>query len=67
MNLCSYPEDVLRGLRGFIKFLDWKLNLEKLSKNSIDLFTVFLTFDMDKLGKIRQHHWKERFKVSKIA
>ena len=24
-------------------------------------------FRMDKLGKIRQHHWKERFKISKIA
>ena len=67
MNLRSYPEDVLRGFRGFIKFLDWKLNFEKLSKNSIDLFTVSLTFDMDKLGKIRQHHWKERFKISKTA
>ena len=58
---------VLRSLRGVIKFLDWKRNFEKLSKNSIDLFTVFLTFDMDKLGKIRQHHWKERFKITKIA
>ena len=25
------------------------------------------TFDMDKLGKIREHHWKERLKISKIA
>lgn len=32
---------VLRSLRGVIKFLDGKLNFEKLRKNSIDLFTVF--------------------------
>ena len=34
---------------------------------SIDLFTVFSSFDMDKFGKIRRHHWKERLNVSKIA
>ena len=33
----------------------------------IDLFTVFSTFDMDKLGNIRRHHWKEHFNISKIA
>ena len=33
----------------------------------IDLFTVFSTCDMDKLGKIRRPLWKERLKVSKIA
>ena len=33
----------------------------------IDLSTVFSTFDMDKLRKIRQHHWKERLSVSKTA
>ena len=33
----------------------------------IDLSTVFSTFDMDKLGKIRQHHWKERLDISKTA
>ena len=27
---------------------------------SIDLLTVFSTFDMDKLRKICRHHWKER-------
>ena len=32
-----------------------------------NLFTVFSTFDMDKLGKICQHHWKEHLKISKIA
>ena len=32
-----------------------------------DLCTVFSTFDMDKLGKIRWHHWKQRFKIKKIA
>ena len=31
------------------------------------LSRVFSTFDMDKLGKIRRHHWKERIKISKIA
>ena len=25
----------------------------------IDLLKVFSTFDMDKLGKILPHHWKE--------
>jgi len=29
--------------------------------------TVFSTFDMDQLGKILQHHWKERIKISKLA
>ena len=29
--------------------------------------TVFSTFGMDKLRKIRRHHWKERLKISKIA
>jgi len=33
----------------------------------IDLFTVFSTFDMDKLGKICRHQLKERLKISKIA
>ena len=27
----------------------------------------FSTFDLDKLGKIRRHHWKELLKISKIA
>ena len=27
----------------------------------------FSTFDMGKLGKIRRHHWKDRFKMSKIV
>ena len=26
-----------------------------------------LTFDMDKLGKHRRHHWKKRLKISKLA
>ena len=34
---------------------------------SIDPFTVFSTFDMDKLGKTRRHHWKERLNINKIA
>ena len=28
---------------------------------------VFSTFDMDQLGEIRRHHWKERLNISKIA
>ena len=28
---------------------------------------VFSTFQMDQLGEIRRHHWKERLKISKIA
>ena len=32
-----------------------------------DLFAVFSTFDMDKLGKTRWHHWKQRLKINKIA
>ena len=30
-------------------------------------FYGFLAFDMDKLGIIRRHHWKERLKISKAA
>ena len=33
----------------------------------IDLSTIFSTFDVDKLGKIRRHHWKKRLKISKIV
>ena len=33
----------------------------------VDLFTVFSTFDVDKLGRICQHHWKERLNISKTA
>ena len=33
----------------------------------MDPFTFFPTFDMDQLGKIRPHHWKEHLKISKIA
>ena len=32
-----------------------------------DPSTVFLTFDRDKLGQIRRHHWKQRLKISTIA
>ena len=38
-----------------------------LTKNKIDPFTVFSTFDMDKLEKIRRHHWEEHLKISKIT
>ena len=41
----------------------YRISLEDL----LDLFTVFSTFDIDKLGKIHQHHWKEHLKISKIA
>ena len=37
-------------------------------RQTIDLFTIFFsTFDMDKFGKIRRHHWKGRLKISKIS
>ena len=36
-----------------------------VSKQTFSRF--FSTFDMDKLGKIRGHHWKERLKISKSA
>ena len=39
------------------------MNVNQLFRNQvtirIDLYTVFSTFDMDKLGKILRHHWKE--------
>ena len=31
------------------------------------LHVCFSTFDMDKLGKIDRHQWKERRNISKIA
>ena len=34
--------------------------------SGIDLFMVFSTFDMDKLGKIRRHHWKSVLKLIKL-
>ena len=37
------------------------------SHQIIDLFTVFSTFYMDQLGKIRRHHWKGRLKISKMV
>ena len=33
----------------------------------IDVFTVVSIIDMDKLGKILPHHWKERLKISRTA
>ena len=33
----------------------------------IELFTVFSTFYMDQIGKIRRRHWKKRLKISKSA
>ena len=29
--------------------------------------SIFQLFDMEKLGKVRRHHRKERLKISKIA
>jgi len=34
---------------------------------TIDPSTVFSTFDWDQLAKIRQHSWKERLKIRKVA
>ena len=34
---------------------------------TIDLFTVFSTSDIDKLGKICRHHWKQRLNIVVIA
>ena len=50
----------------------WTLIFQKFNcllelEASIDLYTVFSTFDMDKLGKNRQHHWNERLKISNTA
>ena len=36
-------------------------------KNSLFLVFCFLTFGMDRLGKIPRHQWKERLKISKLA
>ena len=36
-------------------------------KNSFFLVFCFLTFGMDRLGKIPRHQWKERLKISKLA
>ena len=38
-----------------------------MCSHSINPSTVFLTFDMGQLGKIRRHHWKERLNVCKEA
>ena len=41
--------------------------LLKLFYSFMDIFTVFSTFDMDKLGKICQWYWKKCLNISKIA
>ena len=33
----------------------------------IDLSTIFYTFDMGQLRKLRRRNWKERLKICKIA
>ena len=35
-------------------------------KNSFFLVFCFLTFGMDRLGKIPRHQWKERLKIAKL-
>ena len=34
---------------------------------AVDLSTVFSTLNMDQLGKIRQHYWKECLKICRTA
>ena len=34
---------------------------------AVDLSTVFSTLYMDQLGKILQHYWKERLKISRTV
>ena len=41
--------------------------LLKLFYSFMDIFTVFSTFDMDKLGKICQCYWKKCLNISKIT
>ena len=41
--------------------------LLKLFYSFMDIFTVFSTFDIDKLGKICQCYWKKCLNISKIA
>ena len=41
------------------------LNNHSLGQQTFSRF--FSPFDMDKFGKICQHHWKERLKINKIA
>ena len=36
-------------------------------KNSFFLVFCFLTFGIDRLGRIPRHQWKERLKISKLA
>ena len=43
------------------------LNLTFSNTNRPSHGFFFPTFDMDKLGTNRQHHWKERINISKIA
>ena len=34
---------------------------------AVDPSTVISSLNMDQLGKIRQHYWKERLKISRTA
>ena len=33
----------------------------------LDPRLVFLTFDVDRIEKVSQHHWKEPLKANKVA
>ena len=44
----------------------WYFQESPDSLEIIDLFTFFSNFDMDKLGKIRRHHWKSVLKLIKL-
>ena len=67
LGLFSNP---IRSRKFFAQIQNREL-IASLSKQQlmqyIDLSTVFLTFEMDQLGKIRQHHWKKHLKISKFA
>ena len=41
-------------------------NYEQTAEVLIDPPTVFWTFHMDQLGKIRRRHWKKHLKISNI-
>ena len=67
LGLFSNP---IRSRKFFAQIQNREL-MASLSKKQliqyIDLSTVFLTFEMDQLGKIRRHHWKKHLKISKFA
>ena len=38
-----------------------------LQVSMLDPCLVFLTFDMDQIEKVSQHHWKEPLEANKVA